>query len=74
MSMDACFNYYQNISSLRNEMKTAKIWKHEMLVKCVDVVQSLTEIARQRMMEDGVETYKVTYFPGYVNVLTRTSS
>ena len=39
----------------------------------VRVVQSLTEIARQRMMEDDVETYRKNYYPGAINILKRTS-
>lgn len=38
------------------------------------VGQSLTEIARQQMMQDGVETYKREYYPGGVPLLKRTSS
>jgi len=44
-----------------------------MLVECVGGVQSLTEIARQRMVEDGVESYLKQY-PGCINFLRRMSS
>ena len=40
-------------------------------IRCV---QSLTEIARQRMMADGVETYVKSYYEGDFNPLRRTSS
>lgn len=36
--------------------------------------KSLTEIARQKMMQDGVETYKKDYYPGGFDLLKRTSS
>jgi len=40
----------------------------------LDVAQSLTEIAKQRMTEDGVETYGRVYYPGGVPLLKRTPS
>lgn len=36
--------------------------------------KSLTEIARQQMMADGVETYQKLYYPGGIDYLKRTSS
>jgi len=51
-------------------MKTANLSKHT----CVDVEQSLTEIARQQVMADGVETYQKLYYPGGIDYLKRTSS
>ena len=61
---------------LKNEVNTANVCKHELLpvVNLVDVTQSLTEIARQRMMEDGVESYRRNFYPGAINYLRRTSS
>lgn len=36
--------------------------------------KSLMEIARQRMIDDGMDTYKKSYYPGSFNALTRISS
>jgi len=58
------------VIGLQNEMKTANLSKHT----CVDVEQSLTEIARQQVMADGVETYQKLYYPGGIDYLKRTSS